>query len=199
MQNKNRVMVNLIISLMMTTIIVLSSGAFAKPLKPMIDDFSHDANNQLDIPRQFMNDTMVGGGTTTQTDIANGILSITGNIEPPRGQPGWASTVLPLDPQGLPQDASAFEGISLKVKVIAGTLSVSANSSEITNFDYHAALVSVVPDGKFHEVKIPFSSMQRAWSAQTELNTSTLNGLSIVAFSLQKANFAYELDEVSFY
>ncbi len=34
---------------------------------------------------------------------------------PPRGQPGWASTVLLLDPQGLPRDASAYEGIRLLV------------------------------------------------------------------------------------
>ena len=41
--------------------------------------------------------------------------------------------------------------------------------------------------------------MRRAWSEQTELNTTTLSGLSIVAFSLQAAAFDYELDEVGFY
>jgi hypothetical protein len=69
----------------------------------------------------------------------------------------------------------------------------------VTNYDYHAAPIAVAADGKFHEVKIPFESMKRAWSEQTPLNTATLNSLSIVAFSLQPASFDFELDEVSFY
>lgn len=189
----------LISMITLTTLFAFSGSAAATALGAVIDDFSNTENNQLGLPRQFMNDTMVGGKTTAQHQVANGILHIKGDIEPPRGQPGWASTVLLLDPQGLPRDASAYNGIRLRVKVNSGTLSLSANSSEITNFDYHAAPVVVQPDGKFHDVKIPFSTMQRAWSAKTELNTSTLNGLSVVAFSLQKASFEYELDQVSFY
>ncbi len=80
-----------------------------------------------------------------------------GDIIPARGQPGWASTVLLLDPQGLPQDASAYDGIVLRVRLNKGNLSISANSSEITNFDYHAAPLICPSDGEFHEVKIPFS------------------------------------------
>jgi hypothetical protein len=41
--------------------------------------------------------------------------------------------------------------------------------------------------------------MKRAWSEQTPLNTKTISGLSIVAFALQKADFDFEIDEVSFY
>ena len=128
-----------------------------------------------------------------------GVLSAKGEIVPPRGQPGWASAVLLLDPQGLPQDASAFEGIRLLVRVNKGNLSVSANSSEITNFDFHAALVTRQSDDEFHEVKIPFSQMKRAWSEQTPLNTKTLTSLSLVAFGMQKGNFDFEIDEISFY
>ena len=118
---------------------------------------------------------------------------------PARGQPGWASTVLLLDPQGLPQDASAFKGIRLLVRVNKGNLSISANSSKITNFDYHAAPIIRQSDGEFHEVKIPFDKMKRAWSEQTPLNPKTLTGLSLVAVDLQKGSFDFEISELSFY
>ena len=124
---------------------------------------------------------------------------MSGDLTPPRGQPAWASSVLPLNLEGQSKDASKFEGIRLRVKVNEGQLSISANSTEITNFDYHAAPIAITADGKFHEVKIPFTSMKRAWSEQTSLNTETITSLSIVAFSPQKASFEYEIDEVIFY
>jgi len=164
-----------------------------------IDDFNDATNNSLGIARQFINDTMAGGNTTTEINVAEGVMRLKGEIDPPRGQPGWASSVFHLDPQGQPLDASEFDGIRLLVKINAGNISISANSIEVTNFDYHAAQVVVAADGKFHEIKIPFKSMKRAWSEQTSLNTKTINGLSIVAFALQKANFDFEVDEVSFY
>jgi len=179
--------------------VFISCASFAGSLNPAIDDFSDIKDNSLGIQRQFINDSVAGGSTTTEQLVSEGVIFLKGEITPPRGQPGWASTVLPLDAQSLPRDASAFEGIRLRVKVNTGNISISANSTEVTNFDYHAAPVTVTADGKFHEVKIPFTSMKRAWSEQTQLNTKTINSLSIVAFSLQKSAFNFELDEVSFY
>ena len=174
-----------------------SSQAAAEPL--VIDDFSDPVKNSLKIERQFIDDTSGGGQTRTQHKIENGILSAKGEIIPLRGQPGWASIVLLLDSNGLPQDYSAYQGISMLVRVNQGNLSVSANSSEIDNFDYHATSVTQPADGEFHEVKIPFNQMKRAWSAQTTLNTKTLTGLSLVAFGMQAGSFDFEFDEVSFY
>lgn len=173
--------------------------SFAETMSPIVDDFSDPENNSLGIPRQYMNDTVSGGGTSTEQSVSDGVLSVTGEIVPPRGQPGWSSAILILDPQGMPQDASAFEGIRLLVKVNKGNISVSANSTDVQNFDYHAAPVLAKSDGKFHEVKIPFASMKRAWSEQTPLNTKTISGLSIVAFGMQKGSYDFQLDEVSFY
>jgi hypothetical protein len=166
---------------------------------PVVDDFSDPKKNSLGIDRQFIDDTAAGGGTKTQHSFKKGILSATGEIIPPRGQPGWASTVLLLNPEGLPQDASAYQGIRLFVRVNKGDLSISVNSSEIQNFDYHATPVTRQSDGQFHEVKIPFTKLKRAWSAQTQLNTKTITGLSLVAFGIQKGPFDFEIDEVSFY
>tara|TARA_R100000656_G_scaffold115842_1_gene88458 strand:+ start:520 stop:1143 length:624 start_codon:yes stop_codon:yes gene_type:complete len=176
-----------------------SCASFGEKLNPMIDDFSDANNNNLGIARQFINDSIAGGGTTTTQEVTQGVINAKGDIIPPRGQPGWASLVLPLDAQSLPRDASAFEGVRLLIKMNTGSLSVSANSTEISNFDYHAAPVAVTADGKFHEVKIPFASMKRAWSEQTPLNTKTITSLNIVAFGVQKSAFDFALDEVSFY
>lgn len=175
------------------------SGAHAASLQSTVDDFSDPGKNSLGIDRQFIDDRSTGGQTTTEHAVEGGVLSAKGTIVPPRGQPGWASAILLLDPQGLPRDASAYDGIRLLVRVNEGNLSISANSTEITNFDFHAAPIARHPDGEFHEVKIPFSKMKRAWSEQTRLNTKTLNALSIVAVGLQKGTFDYEIDEVGFY
>jgi hypothetical protein len=186
-------------NLPVVALLAFSGSSFGGTLSPLVDDFSDARNNSLGIPRQFLNDTTSGGSTTTEQSASEGVLAVKGEIVPPRGQPGWASSVLLLDPHGLPTDASAFEGIRLLVKVEKGNISISANSAEVTNFDYHAAPVMATSDGKFHEVKIPFASMKRAWSEQTPLNPKTISSLSIVAFDLQKGVFEFEVDEVSFY
>lgn len=185
--------------LSLVALLAFSCTSFGEGLNPMVDDFSDAKNNNLGIPRQFLNDTLAGGSTTTEQKVSQGMISATGEIIPPRGQPGWASMVLPLDAQSLPQDASAFAGVRLLIKINSGSISISANSSEITNFDYHAAPIAVTADGKFHEVKIPFTAMKRAWSEQTPLNTKTINSLSIAAFGLQKTAFDFAVDEVGFY
>ena len=181
------------------SLVAFSSATFAGTFPPVVDDFSHATVNNLGAPRQFLDDTMMGGKTQTDIEVAKGTLHIKGEIVPPRGQPGWASSVLLLNAKGLPQDLSQYKGVRLLMKVDKGSLSVSANSADVTNYDYHAAQVLVKPDGKFHEVNIPFDSMKRAWSEQTPLNTQTLTGLSIVAFGIQKTSFDFEIDQVSFY
>jgi len=175
------------------------NSALAGAPGPLVDDFTNANKNSLGIERQFVDDTVAGGRTKSQHRVENGVFSAKGEIVPPRGQPGWASTVLLLDAQGLPQSVSRYQGVRLLVRVKHGNLSVSANSSEIKNFDYHAAQVTPKSDGKFHEVKIPFAQMKRAWSAQTRLNTKTITSLSLVAYDVQKGSFDFEVKEVSFY
>lgn len=179
--------------------LALSADAISAPLSPIVDDFSDPATNSQGMPRQFIDDSMAGGTTTSTANIDGGVMRVTGEIVPPRGQPGWASSVQPLGPMASPWDASEYEGIRLLIKVHSGNLSVSANSTEVTNFDFHAASVTVASDGRFHDLKVPFSSMKRAWSEQTPLDTSTLNSLSLVAYGVQKTPFDYEVKEIRFY
>lgn len=175
------------------------NASLASTATELVDDFSDPELNSLGINRMYMDDTTAGGTTSTEHTVADGILSATGKITPPRGQPGWASTILLLNPQGSPVDASAFEGIRLLIRINKGNISVSASSSDVTNYDYHAASVAHQSDGKFHEIKIPFASMKRVWSEQTSLNTKAITGISLVAFGLQPGSFDFEVKEVTFY
>lgn len=185
--------------LLLSTLIASASISFGSGMTPIVDDFSDSQHTSMGFPRYFVNDTIAGGSTKTEQQVAKGMISTKGEIIPPRGQPGWASIALPLEAQGTPKDTSTFEGVRLLIKVNSGNLSVSANSTEITNFDYHVAPVVVAADGKFHEVKIPFASMKRSWSEQVPLNTKTLNSISITAYDMAKGSFDFAVDEVSFY
>lgn len=173
---------------------VLASGTGTS-----VDDFNDAAVNSLGFPRFFVTDSSVGGTTSMAHTVENGVFAARGTITPPRGQPGWASTALILEEEGQAMDASAYEGIRLRIRIRAGNLNVSANSTEVTNFDFHAAPVKRRSGEDFHEVRIPFSSMKRAWSEQTPLNPATLASISLVAYALKPGEFDFEVDEVGFY
>jgi len=193
---KARACWRLVVSLPLFT---LALAGVAETLPPLVDDFSDPQANSLGIARQYFDDRSTGGGSSLFPQVDNGVLSVAGELLPARGQPAWAACALLLDARGMPRDASAYEGVRLRVRIREGSLSVSANSTEIDNFDYHAAPVRARADGEFHEVRIPFASMRRAWSPQMPLDTATLNGLSIVAFGLQRGFVDYAVDEVGFY
>lgn len=199
MNNRKASVLAFIQPLLLSTLLASASVSFGSAMAPMVDDFSDAQDTSLGFPRYFLNDSMAGGNTKTEQNLVKGMLVVKGEIIPPRGQPGWASIALPLEAQGRSKDTSAFEGIRLLVKVNSGNLSISANSTEIANFDYHAAPVAVAADGKFHEVKIPFNSMKRNWSEQIPLDTKTLNSISITAYDVAKGSFDFAVDEVSFY
>jgi len=196
MKISRKIAVNLAKYISIVSLLTYSSSSFSGELSSVVDDFSDVNTNNLGIVRQFLDDKIAGGNTQIKIQVASGKLHVKGDIVPPRGQPGWASSVLLLNPQGLGQDVSHFSGVRLLIKLDTGSISVSANSAEITNFDYHAAVQS---DGHFHEINIPFSTMKRSWSAQTPLNTATISSLSIVAFGLKKTAIDYEIDQIGFY
>lgn len=179
---------------------LLTANAFANPVPSTLDDFSDPTNNSLGIARIVLDDTAAGGQTKTEHSYADGILTAKGDIVPPRGQPGWASIAFLLDEQGAAADLSNYEGVALRIRINKGTIfSVSANSTQVVNFDYHAAPIAKKADGEFHEIKVPFSSMKRAWSEQTPLDLSTIASISLVAVGMQKDSFDYEIDEIGFY
>ena len=169
------------------------------PFPNTIDDFSDSGNTSLGLPRMVIDDTTAGGQSSSKQMVNDGVMTSEGVIAPPRGQPGWVSMIFPLRADGSPADISAYEGIRIRMRIKEGMVSVSANSSEIDNFDYHAALVDAAGGKEIQEVRIPFSSMRRAWSPQTKLNTATIASVSLVAVGIQKSAFGFEIDEIGFY
>jgi len=163
-----------------------------------LDDFSHEQINKLGFPRMVMDDTATGGKSTFTQTITNGVLRLEGNLVPPRGQPAWVSLVELLSPDGSPVDISQYEGVRLKIRIEQGMVSLSVNSTDVVNFDYHAAMIEGGGKG-MTEVRIPFKNMRRAWSEQTKLNTKAVASLSLVAVGLQPGSFAYEVEEIGFY
>jgi len=184
--------------LLCTALTAFSTLARASEVPALVDDFSDPVRSSWGIDRIVVTDTSTGGSSQLHSTFAQGVLNAEGEIIPGRGQPGWVSLVLLLSPKGEPVDLSKYEGIRLRVRVGKGMLSITANSSEIKNFDFHSTLVAR-KSGDLQEVRIPFRDMKRAWSEQIPLNRATITSISLVAVDLQKGSFAYDVDEVGFY
>lgn len=174
---------------------VLANGANVPAL---LDDFSDAAKTSSGIERILVDDSSVGGHSALKQAVKDGVLSAEGEIVPARGQPGWVSMALAVAPTGEAVDLSQYEGVKIRIRVTKGNLSLSANSTDVTNFDYHSFSIGRT-GGEFKEVRIPFNAMKRMWSEQTQLNPKTIQSFSLVAADMQKGTFAYDVDEVSFY
>lgn len=164
----------------------------------ILDDFSNETLTNTGSPRLIMDDASLGGKSNYELKQQDGVLKVTGKIQPARGQPGFVSMVLLIDPQGKPSDLSAYEGLQLSISVKEGNVSVLAASAEITNYDFHASPLTR-NSGGLQVVQVPFDSLKRIWSEQTALNLKTISSINVVASALQPQTFEYEIDEISFY
>lgn len=183
---------------LLTTLLSATVAAVAQ-MPALIDDFSQSDLTSIGAPRIVINDASMGGKSSMEHSLADGVLTASGQIMPARGQPGFVSLVLPLAEPNQGADLSHFEGIRLLVRLESGNLTVSANSTKVVNFDYHVAAVTRHADGEFHEIRIPFATMKRAWSEQTKLDPTTINSLSLVVAGVQPGAFSYAIDEIGFY
>jgi hypothetical protein len=182
---------------LMLGIVLLASSGTGAGFPATLDTFDDAGSTSLNTPRIVVTDAAMGGASTGTPDYQDGILRMEGNLSPARGQPGFVSLVLLLDPQGAPQSLDGYDGIEIRVRLITGTLSVQAASAAIQNFDYHALPVS--RSKEFHTVRIPFRKMKRQWSEQVALDPATLTSINFVAAGVQAGAFLYEIDAVGFY
>jgi hypothetical protein len=178
--------------------LLLSAGSIAAADIPeLLDGFEKPGATSLDTPRLVITDAELGGRSAADPVYREGIVLMEGSIAPARGQPGFVSFVLMLDPEGKPRDLSSYNGIEMRIRVLEGSLSVLAASSEILNFDYHAA--PIARSGAFEVVRIPFKSLKRVWSKPVPLNLKTVTSINFVASGMQAGRFLYEIDSVGFY
>jgi hypothetical protein len=168
-------------------------------MPPLLDDYANDQRNHLGAERLLIDDQTTGSRSRATVKCEGGVLSVHGDLVPGRGVPAFISGVSPLSVDGKPKDLSGYEGVRLRVKVRKGILCVQVATSTIINFDFHTSAPIAGKGGDFHEVRIPFRDMKRAWSEQTSLNLKAVTSVNLVTFGLSNDTFAYEVDEIGFY
>jgi hypothetical protein len=172
-------------------------AATPAPAPALVDDFS--SVTRLGTPRFVITDKDLGSQSHAELACADGVLTVHGELVPGRGVPAFISVPLVLAADMKAQDVGAYEGVRLRVKVLQGLLTVQVASAAITNFDYHTSAPVAAGRDASQEVRIPFTSLKRAWSEQTPLDLTTITSVNLVAFGMAKGDFAYEVDEIGFY
>jgi hypothetical protein len=170
-------------------------GAAASAL---VDDFANPQQTARGAMRLLFTDKDAGSQSQATQRCADGLLVVQGELKPGRGAPAFISIPLLLSADAKPEDASAYQGIRLRVKLTQGTLTVQVGSADVDNYDYHSAPVAA-KRGEFVEVRVPFADLKRAWSAQTPLNVRMVTSVNLVAFAMAPGAFAFEVDEIGFY
>ena len=183
----------------LATIILVGAIAADAAAPPLLDDFSDSKTNKLGGSRLLFDDKSAGSQSRATRRCSNGVMTVKGELVPGRGVPAFISVASPLSVDGKPRDLTGYTGIRLRVKVTKGILSVQVTSSDVTNFDFHSSAPVTGKPGVFHEVRIAFKDLKRAWSPQTALNLKSATGVNLVSFGMEKGAFAYEVDELGFY
>jgi hypothetical protein len=165
----------------------------------LLDDFTDAALTGRGASRFVVDDKGMGSQSHATQRCENGLLIVEGELVPGRGLPSFISVPLLLAADAQPRDLSAYEGVRLRVKLTKGALSVQVSTADIQNFDFHGAPVVGAKRGEFVEVRVPFKAMKRAWSEQTAINLKVATSVNLVAFSLARDTFSYEIDEIGFY
>ena len=177
---------------------LLASTPLHAGTSALVDDFTDATRTSRGASRLLIDDAGAGSKSHATQRVENGVLVVQGELIPGRGAPAFISIPHLLTPEAKTEDVSASTGVRLRVKIIAGGLTIQVASADVDNFDYHSAPVGA-KRGEFVEVRVPFADMKRAWSPPTVLNTKLVTSVNLVAFGMAPGKFAYEVDEIGFY
>ena len=185
--------------LLCSALLLFPLSVTAEPASAIFDDFADAEHLANAMPRMIITDKDAGGQSQASQTFADGIATVQGKLVPGRGSPGFVSIPLILSPDGSPFDASNYTGVRLRVKVKQGSLMVQVATTEIVNFDYYTSAPIMRQPDTFKEVRIPFSSLNRAWSPPQAINLKTVTSVNLVSAGMAPDAFAYEIDEIGFY
>lgn len=164
----------------------------------LLDDFSNAELISAFGMRWDRNlDADFGGKSTLQHEYRDGMLHARGKLQPALNAPGLAGFSLDFDKKETPFDVSTFSGIRLRIKSVSGPLFLKLITAGVTNYDYHAALIST--SGDFQELKIPFAQFKQFWSAPTAWTGKDMRGIALWVSGFQPADFEFVIDQVEFY
>ncbi len=176
----------------------LAASAPGADTPAVVDDFAQADKTSRGAGRMVIDDAGAGSKSHATQRVADGVLVVEGELVPGRGAPAFISIPLLLRGDAAPQDVSAYAGVRLRVKINQGILTAQVATADVDNFDFHSAPV-VAKRGEFTEVRVAFTDMKRAWSAQTALNSKLVTSVNLVAFGMAPGKFAFEVDEIGFY
>jgi hypothetical protein len=95
----------------------------------LVDDFARSAQTACGAGRLLFDDAGAGSKSHATQRVENGVLVVAGELVPGRGAPAFISIPHLLTPDAKPQDASAYTGVRLRVKIVQGTLTVQVASA----------------------------------------------------------------------
>jgi imidazolonepropionase-like amidohydrolase len=164
----------------------------------LLDDFSKAGlTSAFGVKWDHNLDADFGGKSTLQHEYRDGALRVWGKLQPAPNAPGLAGFSLDFDKQDTPFDVSAFSGIRLRIKSASGPLFLKLITTGVTNYDYHATLISNAPD--FQELKLPFSQFKQFWSAPIAWTGKDVRGVALWVSGFLPADFEFVIDHIELY
>jgi len=164
----------------------------------LLDDFSKaDLTSAFGIQWDRNLDADFGGKSTLQHEYRDGALRVWGKLQPAPNAPGLAGFSLDLDKQDTPFEVSAFSGIRLRIKSLSGPLFLKMITASVTNYDYHATLISNSAD--FQELELPFAQFKQFWSTPIAWTGKDVRGVALWVSGFQPADFEFVIDRIEFY
>jgi len=164
----------------------------------VLDDFSKaDFTSAFGIQWDRNLDADFGGKSTLQHEYRDGTLRVWGKLQPAPNAPGLAGFSLDFDKKETPFDVSAFSGIRLRIKSVSGPLFLKLITSSVTNYDYHATLISNSAD--FQELKLPFAQFKQFWSAPLAWTGKDVRGVALWVSGFLPADFEFVIDQIEFF
>lgn len=186
------------IGLCLLPVMLLTGYDSSAQAQLLLDDFeSGTLTSRLGTAWRIHQDAAIGGESSVTYAHEEGILRVTGQIVPASGSIGYIELRVPLDTGGSLRDLSGFKGVQVRLRVTAGLLALKLLSPQVTNFDYHAVLLT--PHPGFQELRLPFSAFRQLWSSPISWDGSQVAGFALIVGGTEAGPFAYEVDEVVFY
>ncbi len=168
--------------------------ASSSPLNKLIDDFKGE------LKWQAINDSMMGGASTTQLAHKNNELIIDTHLGKPTGFGAWAGTQLMFDSA---VDASDYQGIKIKYKGSQVPFGVSIYHSEVKDWDHF--YTNLKPSKQRQVVEIPFTELKQfGFGNKVNWSAKSISGISLVWRSDTQGTDTYnknriELGEITYF
>jgi len=179
-------------------LVVYAAGESSKDI--LIDDFAAGPKNKLlGTSWKFISDRVMGGVSKGKIDFVKtqgrGALSLTGDVSS-KNRGGFIQARLGLYKNRKYFNADQYQGVLLKLKGNSKKYAVHLRTRN-TRMGWEYYFASFQTNGKWQQVKIPFSNFKPAF-LRTPLDKTKLKSIAIVAMEKDtKADIL--VDELYFY